>query len=195
MALKSRMGESYYTPDELAEFEWGSIGTDVQIKRNVTIPFTRNVFLGSHIRIDDFVVIVASNADEPVRIGSRVQIANHCHLAGSGGITIGNFCALSPGCMLFSGSDDYTGQKLTNPTVPRHLIGGPEGRITMGDHVILGAGTIVHPKVTIGEGVSVGSLGLVRHDLDAWGMYVGIPARRIRARSKAMLALAEGLEL
>ncbi len=190
---QSRMGAAYYTREELLEFEWGAIGEDVSIKRNVTIPFTRNTYIGSHVRIDDFTVIVASSADHPVRLGNRVFIANHCHLAGSDGIVMEDFSTLAPGCMLFSGSDDYTGRRLTNPTVPREFIGGPQGTITIGRHVILGAGTVVHPNLTIPEGCSVGSLGLVNRTLEPWGMYVGIPVRRIRDRSQALLALEQEL--
>lgn len=192
-AKQIRMGAGYYTRDELLEFEWGALGDDVLIKRDVTIPFTRNTYIGSHVRIDDFTVIVASSADHPVRLGSHVFIANHCHLAGSDGIVMEDFSTLAPGCMIFSGSDDYTGQRLTGPTIPRDLIGGPQGLVTIGRHVILGAGTVVHPDLTIPEGCSVGSLGLVNRTLQPWGMYVGIPVRRIRDRSQDLLVLEHEL--
>ena len=166
----------------------------MQIKRDVVIPFTQNLFIGSHVRIDDFTVIVASNAEHPVRLGNHVFIGDFCHLAGSDGITMEDFSTLAPGCHLYSGSDDYTGERLTGPTVPRHLIGGPAGQITLHSHVILGAGTIVHPNVEIGEGVAVGSMGLVRQSLPPWGIYVGAPVRFHRDRSKTMLSLvAEAL--
>lgn len=170
-------------------YAWGALGEDVLIKRNVTIPFIQNVRIGSHVRIDDNVIIIASNPDEPVIIEDHVHIAVGCYLAGSDGITLSFGSGLSPYCQLFSGSDDYTGQKLTNPTWPKELIGGPHGRITLGEHVILGAGTVVHPNVTIGEGSAVGSLSLVTKSLGTWGIYAGIPARRLRDRSKALLDL------
>lgn len=189
----TQMGAGYYSREELLEFEWGALGDDVQIKRNVTIPFTSNTYIGSHVRIDDFTVIVASSSEHPVRLGSRIHIANHCHLAGSDGIVMEDFSGLSPGCMLFSGSDDYTGRRLTNPTVPREYIGGAHGTITLGRHVILGAGTVVHPDLTIPEGCSVGSLSLVDRTLEPWGIYVGIPVRRTRDRSRDLLALEQEL--
>ncbi len=187
--LQRRMGAGYYTDEELRQFEWGALGVDVRIKRNVVIPFTQNVYIGSHVRIDDFTVIVASSADSPVRLGNHVFVGDLCHLAGSDGITLEDFSAVAPGCHLFSGSDDYTGQKLTGPTLPKELLGGPAGRVTLHRFVILGAGTVVHPGVEIGEGVAVGSLGLVRTDLEAWGIYAGSPVRRLRDRSRAMLDL------
>lgn len=190
-ALSGRMGPDYYSREEILEFEWGALGDDVQIKRNVGIPFTRNVYLGDHIRIDDGVIIVASNDDEPVEIGSHVHLSAGGYLAGSDGITLGLGVTLAPYVQIFSGSDDYSGERLTNPTWERDLIGGAAGRVTIGDHVIIGAGSVVHPDLTIAEGCSVGSLSLVRGSLDAWGVYAGIPVRRIRDRRRDLLTLAD----
>jgi acetyltransferase-like isoleucine patch superfamily enzyme len=45
----------------------------------------------------------------------------------------------------------------------------------------------VLPGVTIGMGSAVGALSLVTMSLDAWGVYLGTPAKKIKARSKKML--------
>lgn len=191
--LATRMGAGYYTREELEAFDWGALGEDVLIKRNVTIPFTRNTYMGDHVRIDDFVVIVASSAAHPVRIGSYIQIASYCYLAGSDGIVMDDFATLAPHCSIFSGSDDYTGKHLMNPMVPAEYTGGPAGQVNIGRYVIVGAGSVVHPAVTIPIGCSVGSLSLVRTDLEPWGIYAGIPVRRLRDRSKDLLELERRL--
>jgi galactoside O-acetyltransferase len=48
---------------------------------------------------------------------------------------------------------------------------------------------VILPGVTIGEGASVGALTLVNRSLDPFTIYAGIPARRLRDRSKAFLEL------
>jgi len=54
--------------------------------------------------------------------------------------------------------------------------------------------SVVLPGVTVGVGSSVGAMTLCNKDLEPWGMYVGIPARRIKERSREILALVDQFE-
>ena len=181
------IGEKFYSDEELKNFGFKTIGKNVKIKKNVGIFFTENVSIGNNVRIDDFTIIVASESN--VLIGNNVHIAANCYIAGSDGFEMKDFSGLAPGVMVFSGSDDYSGKKLTNPTIPKKYIGGTRGKVTLEKHVIIGAGTVVLPKLTIGEGVSVGALSLVNKTLKPWSVYFGIPVKRLRERSKEMLLL------
>ncbi len=134
-------------------------------------------------------IIVASR--EPIVLGKNVHIASHCYIAGSDGFVMDDFAGLAPGVLIFTSSDDYTGRMLTNPTLPRHLIGGPAGPIHLGRHVIVGAGTVILPNLAIGEGASVGAQSLVKRSLDAWGIYAGSPAQLLRPRKKDLLLLEQ----
>ena len=186
------LGSTFYTDDELATCGFRSLGRNVRIKRNAALYFTENISVGDDSRIDDFTVIVASR--EPVVIGRHVHIASHCYVSGSDGFAMADYCGLAPGVSIFTSSDDYGGSKLTNPTLPRHLIGGPGGAVTFEKHVIIGANTVVLPGVTIGLGSSVGAQSLVNRSLDPWGIHCGVPARRLRDRSRALLELEAALE-
>jgi galactoside O-acetyltransferase len=181
------IGERFYTHEELAVAGFRHLGRNVKIKRSAGLFFTENITIGDNSRIDDFTIIVASR--EPVTIGMHVHIASHCYISGSDGFAMDDFSTLAPGVLIFTASDDYTGRKLTNPTLPRHLIGGPAGPIHLGRHVIVGAGTVILPDVTIGQGASVGAQSLVKKSLEEWGIYAGSPARYLRARSKDLLLL------
>ena len=57
------------------------------------------------------------------------------------------------------------------------------------EHVIIGTGSVIFPGVTIGKGSSVGALSLVSVSLDEWGVYFGVPVRKINIRSKKILTL------
>lgn len=181
------MGSEFYTDNELRSFGFKKIGKNVKIKKNVGIYFTENVSIGDNVRIDDYVIIVASG--EPVEIGSYIHIAANCYLAASAGLVMADFSSLAPGVKIFTGSDDYSGTKLTNPTVDRKFIGGEAGLVTIGRHVIVGSGSVILPKVTIGEGASVGAMSLVVKNLSPWIVYFGIPAKRLKSRSKRLLEL------
>ena len=180
-------GEGFYTDEELSFLGFRSIGRNVKIKRNVGIFFTENVSIGDNVRIDDFTIIVASR--EQVILESNVNIAAHCYIAGSEGFIMGEFSTLAPGVKIFSGSDDYSGEKLTGATVPKEYMGGKHGKVYIGRHCIIGAGSIVLPSVNIEEGCAIGTLSLVTKDLEPWKIYAGIPVKKIKDRSKKLLEL------
>ena len=183
------IGSLFYTQKELKKFKFLSLGKNVLIKKNAGLYFTENISIGSNVRIDDNVIIVASNKKSPVEIGNYVHIAANCYLAGSDGIEMMDFSGISPGVLIFSGADDYGGNKLTNPTVEKKYTGGPSGKVKLCKHVIIGANSVVLPKVTINEGSSVGALSLVNKNCDSWGVYAGTPAKKIKNRSKNILTL------
>ena len=53
------------------------------------------------------------------------------------------------------------------------------GRIKVGDHVFIGAGTTVLPSVTIRDGAIIGAGSVVTHDVPAGAVAAGVPARVI----------------
>ena len=55
--------------------------------------------------------------------------------------------------------------------------------------MIIGTQSVILPDVTIGEGSSVGAMSLVNRSLEPWGVYFGVPARRLKERSKDLLEL------
>jgi galactoside O-acetyltransferase len=187
------LGESFYTDEELKGFGFKHLGKNVKIKRNAGIFFTENVSIGDNTRIDDFTIIVASAPANKVAIGSHVHIASQCCLAGSDGIIMEDFTTLAPGVKIFSGSDDYSGTKLTSSTIPKKYIGGKKGVVTLQRHVIVGAGTVILPGCILGIGSAVGSLSLVIKSLEPWGVYSGIPVQRIKERKKDLLELEKQL--
>jgi galactoside O-acetyltransferase len=100
-----------------------------------------------------------------------------------------NFAGLAPGVKIFTGSDDYSGMKLTNPTLPKQYIGGPSGKVVLQRHVIIGANTVILPGCELGIGTSVGAQSLVTKSLKPWGVYFGSPVRRLKERYQDLLVL------
>lgn len=178
---------AYFKEQELRAFGFKAVGTNVRIEKSCTIVGLSNISIGNNVRIDRGVVITAAAA--PVEIGSYVHIAGYGFLLGAGGITIGDYCTTSQGVKLYSGSDDYSGETMTNPTVPASLKKLDVGRIVLERHVIVGSTSVVLPGCVLGEGVAVGALSLVNRSLDPWGIYSGVPARRRSERSRKLLEL------
>ena len=50
--------------------------------------------------------------------------------------------------------------------------------------VIIGTSSVILPGVTVAEGCAIGAMTLVVKSTEPWGMYVGSPARWLKARKK-----------
>ena len=191
------------------------IGKDVTIRQWVRFARKGNICIGNHVIIDDFVLVSGgadrdegnlatamlsfshddSDRDELTIIGDHVHIACFSSIIGGGGVTLGDYSGLSPGCRLFSETDDYTDGALMNPTVPAEFHTQNIGRITLGKYVILGANVVVLPGVTIGEGAVVGACSLVTKDIEPWAVNAGVPTRVLKWRNREeVLRRAEELE-
>ncbi|MCX7001897.1 MAG: acyltransferase [bacterium] len=190
--MNNPFNPGYYNEKELAEFGFKAVGTNVQIAKNCTIIGLSNISIGSNVRIDGYCAIVAAGSGS-LSIGSFIHIGGWCYLSAGDGITMEDFSGLSQGGRIYSRTDDYSGKCLTNPTVPDRFTGVKHGPVTLKRHVVIGSGTVILPKVTIGEGSSVGALSLVIQSLDPWGVYLGCPAKRLWDRSKRLLELESEL--
>lgn len=177
--------DSFYTIEELQSMGFRYVGKDVKLSRKTSVYGAANISIGDYSRIDDFVILSGN-----ISIGHNVHIAAYCALfGGRAGIEIEDFSGLSSRCVIYAESDDYSGNALTNPTVSEKYRKVYGGKVQIKKHAILGTGVSVLPAVVVGEGSSIGSMSLVNKSVDEWGIYVGIPCRRIRERKKNLLDL------
>ena len=178
----------YFSELELKQVGFKSLGNNVLIAKNCTILGLANIEIGDNVRIDGYSSIIATDGGS-LRLGSFIHIGGHCFLSAGDGIVMEDFSGLSQGVRIYSRSDDYSGQYLTNPTIPKKFSGGTRGKVTLCRHVIVGSGSVILPRVTIEEGSSIGALSLVSKSLASWGIYVGRPAKKIKNRSRNLLEL------
>ena len=147
--------------------------------------------IGHKSQIDDFVFF---NCGEESVLGDFVHIASFCSIIGGGKFYMDHFSGLSAGCRIITGSDDFSGKALTNPTVPPKYTSVKKSTVRIGKHAILGTNVTVLPGVTIGEGAAVGAGALVRKDLEPWTIYVGPDCKPLKSRpSSTILALEKEL--
>ena len=175
--------------EALQSMGFSSIGQNVQISEKASFYGTGRIALGSNVRIDDFCVLSAGLGG--ILIHDYVHIAVYSSLIGVGKITLSDFCNISSRVAIYSSNDDYSGAKMTNPTVPSEYTGVTHADVYLGKHVIVGSGSVILPGVTLEDGVAVGALSLVRKSCQAFGMYAGNPARRIKERKRDLLNLGK----
>ena len=163
------------------------MGKNVRISTKASFYGVAKISLGDNVRIDDFCVLSAGEGG--ISIGSHVHIAVYSSLIGAGKIIINDFCNISSRVAIYSSSDDYSGEYLTNPTINSQFTNVEHAPVTLCKHVIVGAGCVILPGVALADGVAVGALALVNRDLQPWGIYAGQPAKYIKPRSKNLLNL------
>jgi dTDP-4-amino-4,6-dideoxy-D-glucose acyltransferase len=170
---------------ELEKMGFDEIGTDVLISDKASIYNPEKIRLGSNVRIDDFCIISAGEGG--IEIGNYVHIACYVSLIGSELIKLSDFVGISSKTAVYSSSDDYSGNFLTGPTIPNTYKNVDNRPVIFETHSLIGAGCIILPGVTVGEGTAVGALSLVSKNLDAWGIYLGSPLKFIKPRKQEML--------
>lgn len=183
----------YYSNDELKELGLKSVGTDVFISKKTSIYNPSNITIGSNVRIDDFCILSAGS--EGISIGNHVHIACYSLLIGKEKIVLSDYSGLSSRVSIYSTTDDYSGNYLTNPTVPSRFRNPISKPVTLHKHVIVGASSVILPGVTLDEGVAVGANCLVTKSFKAFSVLFGSPAKVIKQRSNVLLDLENILSL
>ncbi len=163
------------------------LGKNVAISDRASFYNCSKITLGDNIRIDDFCVLSAGIGG--IVVGSNVHLAVYSSFIGAGKITLSDFSNISSRVSIYSSSDDYTGETMTNPTIPAVYTGVQSADVFVGKHVIVGSGSVILPGVTLEEGVAIGALSLVNRDCRSFGIYAGTPARYIKERKRDLLKL------
>lgn len=175
------IGETLREADELAARGFVECGEDVKIYPLAKIIGAEHVRVGHDVMIDDGVFMLLG---EGSTIGSWVHIACGATVQGSGKLVVGDFVGISSGVRIFTATDDLTKGSLTNPTVPDKYRTVKRAPVTIGKHAVIGSNSVVMAGAEIGDGVIIGACSFVPPfaKLEAWGIYVGCPVRRVGSR-------------
>jgi acetyltransferase-like isoleucine patch superfamily enzyme len=176
---------NFLSTDELNELGLASFGDNVLISRKASIYGAENISIGNNVRIDDFCILSGK-----INIGNYIHIAAYTALyGGEKGIEINDFSNISSKIAIYSISDDYSGETLTNPMIPDKYKKVRSERVVIERHVIIGSGCVVLPGVVLKEGSSFGAMSLINRSSEPWSINVGIPFKKIKNRSKRLLEL------
>lgn len=181
---------SFYSAEELHSLGLKSFGCNVLISRKASIYSPDKISIGSNVRIDDFCVLSGN-----ITIGSYVHIAAACLLyGGEAGIAFGDYSTISSRGAVYAVSDDYSGETMTNPMLPDRYRGVTQSPVVIGKHVIIGTGCTILPGIVIADGSSFAAMSLINRSTEEFSIYAGIPARKIRDRSRQLLNLCKEFE-
>lgn len=183
---------SFYTDSELKEIGFKSIGTNVLLSRKTSLYGVSRISIGSNVRIDDFCVISAGIGG--IEIGNYVHIAVYVSLQGDGKITMEDYSGISSRTAIYSSNDDYFGNYMSNPTIPKQFTNVKSAPVTICKHVLVGSSSVVLPGVTLNIGCAIGALSLVTRDCEEFYIYSGNPLRKVSERSRKLLEHEKNLD-
>lgn len=164
--------------------------SNIKISKKASLYNAHLMRLGDNIRIDDFCILSGN-----IKIGSFIHIGAFCALYGGNkvskdtGIVIENFCTLSPKAMIFASSDDFSGEFLISPIVSSDFSNVTNAKVLLKEHTSICANAIILPGVVCEVGSVLGAMSLLKNNTESFSIYTGIPAFKVKNRSKKLLKL------
>lgn len=178
--------EMFYTREELKNMNFKSLGENVLIDRLTQIYKPEKISLGNNVRIGSYCILSGD-----INIGNYVHIASYSFLNGNSGIDIGDFVGIASYARVITESSDFSGESIAVPTVDISYRKDIKKKIYLKNHSLLGTGSVILPGGNLEEGVAVGAMSMICRPTKAFGIYFGIPAKRIQERSRNMVKLEQ----
>lgn len=179
--------EGYYSQDELLQFGFKNLGEKVLISKKASIYGAEQMSIGNNVRIDDFCFLVGN-----ITLGNHIHLAPYASIHGSGGgsVELKDFCGLGSYSTIYAASDDYGGDALTNPSiVGKEFVNIIKSDIVLEKHATMGVHSVLLPGAYMAEGCALVATSLLNRETEPWGIYIGVPCKRIKERSRKMLEL------
>lgn len=145
----------------------------------------KQIVIGDHTSIQSHSILGCWEKYGDQQFTPSIIIGNHCsigeynHLTACNKITIGD--GLLTGRYVYLGDNAHGGlswEEADTPPVQRHLIS--KGEIKIGRNVWIGDKVSVFGGVTIGDNVIIGAGSIVTHDIPSNSIVAGVPARIVK---------------
>jgi acetyltransferase-like isoleucine patch superfamily enzyme len=179
----------------------GSCGRNVVFGQNVVLRHPHKIHIGSNVAIDDNCLLDAKGeTNHGIRIGDGVFIGRNTILScKNGDIELLEGANIGFNCELFSASQVLVGRRVlmaaysyviggdhdfSDPRQPVLMQERTSAGVKIGDGVWMGAGAKILDGVTIGEQAVIGAGAVVRENIPASAIAVGIPARVVSSRTQ-----------
>lgn len=169
---------------EITIMGFKEVGSNVKISDKAVFYNPGNISIGDNSRIDDFAIISAGVGG--IEIGEYVHIGCFASILGQALVKLCDYSALSPRVSVYSSSDNYDGEYMTNPCVPEKYRRPIIESVHIGRHVIIGANSVILPGSVLKDGCCVWAMSLVKSQAEPNSILQGIPGRLVGVRKTGM---------
>jgi galactoside O-acetyltransferase len=126
-------------------------------------------------------------------LGEYVHIACYSSLIGKATITMKDFSGVSSRVSVYSSSDNYDGEWMTNPCLPDNITNTIHKEVVIGKHVVIGSNSVILPGVNLFDGCAIGAMSLVTKSVDGPYVMAGIPVKKIKNRKNNIFTLEKNI--
>ena len=171
--------------------ELGSVGEYSYFSRPLLLQGggQKRIIIGSHTHVDHHGVLGCweeyetsegiEHYEPEIVIGNHCSIGEYCHITAINKITIGD--GLLTGRFVYIGDNAHGGLSMKEANITpsqRHLVS--KGEIKIGRNVWIGDKVSIFGGVTIGDNVIIGAGSIVTHDIPSNCMAAGMPAKIVK---------------
>ena len=121
-------------------------------------------------------ISLGDGAEAFLEVGHTTHFAPGCVLYGGGGLKIGNYCNIAAHVVFATVQHD---DNVVEVPMAQTALAGP---ITLEDDVWIAANSTITMNTRIANGCVIGANAVLTRDTEPMGVYVGVPARRLRTR-------------
>lgn len=180
------MNEGFYSYEELKQIGFKEVGSNVLISKKASIYQPEKISIGHDVRIDDFCFIVGN-----ISIGNYIHIAPYASIHGTGGgsVVLKDFTAMASYSTIYAASDDFTGKHLANSMIDSDFIEITSSNIVLEKYCLMGIRSVLLPGAYLAEGAVLAAMSEISKKTKPWHVYFGIPARKVKERSRDLLEL------
>jgi len=165
---------------------FGQWGTNSVIEyRAANLKGLQYIRVGKDVQISKGIQLTAwysqeKESDIPeISIGDNCIIRGDSHITAANCIQIGNNLLTGTNVLITDNSHGLSTRKhMCLPFSDRPITS--KGPVVIGNNVWLGNNVCVMPNVTIGDGAIIGANSVVTHDIPAYSVAVGLPAKVIK---------------
>ncbi len=166
----------------LARLTLRRMGKSSFIELGATLSGAENISISDFVLVDRGVELDAQGGE--IVIGRRVHIGPGAHIAGLGGVYVGDYAAIGRNAQVLSHSEVAEGGKrVSGPMIPEEFNGMKTASVRLEKDSLVGAGAVILPGVTLGEGAVVAPNSLVISSVKPWQVVMGVPARPVSTRA------------
>jgi putative colanic acid biosynthesis acetyltransferase WcaF len=109
-----------------------------------------------------------------LRCADQVTLGDGAEIYNPSPLIMGSHAIVSQNAYICGATHDYN-----DPAFPLYSLA-----MSLGAYSWVCARAAVSPGVNLGEGAILGMASVATHDLDAWGVYAGNPARKLKDRER-----------
>lgn len=155
------------------------LGVDTLIDQGVEFNRPAAIEIGNRCHLDRNVLLSVGSEKGYIRLGDYVFMGPSCHVAGRGGVEIGDFAGLAARVHVYSVSNlpfhtERLGELVTmSHSAPTSRQCTMEAPVRIGPYAVIGLGTIILPGVTLGRGVIVHAYSEVTLSFPAFAIVSG----------------------